>query len=299
VSGRVVVVGSINVDLVVRADHLPRPGETVLGGGFERHFGGKGANQAVAAARAGAEVTLIGAVGRDADGDASVAALEGEGVDCSRVRRVDAPTGVALIVVANGSGENQIAMAPGANAELTLSDLGMEETGVLLASLEVPLEVAMAAVADACHHGHITLLNPAPAQRLPESVFRYRPILVPNQHELPVAVGVEGWDAAVAEVARLGLTAVVTRGADGATLVAGGRAMDIPALLGANAIDTTGAGDTFCGVLATWLADGRPLEEAARAASVAAGLSVEVAGAREGMPSRDAILDAMKSSEAG
>ncbi len=288
----VVVVGSVNVDYVVHADHLPAPGETVLGGRFERHFGGKGANQAVAAARAGAEVTFVGAVGRDADGDASFAALEAEGIDVSRVRRVDAPTGVALIVVGR-DGENQIAVAEGANAELQIADLGMEQTGVLLASLEIPLEVALAAVVDACHRGRITVLNPAPAQLLTESVFRYRPILVPNEHELPVVFGVAGWDAAVAEVARLGLTAVVTRGERGATLLAGGRETHIPAVATVSAIDTTGAGDTYCGVLAAWLAEGRPLGEAARAAMVAAGLAVRVRGAREGMSTRDAILEAL------
>jgi ribokinase len=295
--GRVVVVGSINVDLVVATPRLPRPGETVLGGEFARHLGGKGANQAVAAARAGASVTMIGAVGRDADGDASVAALEAEGIDVSRIRRVAARTGVALIAVAP-DGENQIVVAPGANALVTADDASLPQMatgdGVLLACLEVPMAAVIAAVVAARRIGLQPIVNPAPAQQLPPEVLAARPILTPNEDELLALTGEADANAAVASLLDAGARAViVTRGAAGAFLADGsrrqqfgGRAVDV--------VDATGAGDAFSGVLAAWLAQGHPLDVATEAANAAAGLSVTRAGARGGMPSRAEIEAALR-----
>ena len=290
----VVVIGSINVDLVVTADRLPVPGETVLGGHFATHHGGKGANQAVAAARAGARVTMIGAVGSDDHGDHALAALAEEGIEVTRVRRTDGePTGVALIVV-GPRGENQIAVAPGANAALVLDD----EDRRRIAAGDVLLtnhEVAPAAVLEAlraARAGDVTaVLNPAPARALPAEVLALGPILTPNEHELVVAIGNDETDSALDELAaRHAGPIVVTQGPAGALLVDGDRRERFPGLPAPSVVDTTGAGDTFCGVLAAWLADGSSLDDAIRAANAAGALSVGAAGARSGMPGREEIV---------
>lgn len=293
---RVVVVGSINVDLVVTADHLPRPGETVLGGRYARHFGGKGANQAVAAARAGASVIMIGAVGSDPFGDESLAALAGEGIDVSRVRRVDQPTGMAIIAVA-ADGENQIVVAPGANAEVSADDGALAGLpmgpGVLLACLEVPMASVVAAVSAATRLGLTPVVNPAPARRLPPDLLAHRPILTPNEDELLAAAGADDVDTALDALDRAGAgPVVITRGPAGALLADGPRHFEFPARL-TRVVDATGAGDTFSGVLAAWLAEGRPIQEAVAAANAAAGLSVTQPGARGGMPARSAIEAAL------
>jgi ribokinase len=293
---RVVVIGSINVDLVVTADHLPRPGETVLGGHYARHFGGKGANQAVAAARAGASVVMVGAVGADRFGDESLDALAGEGVDVSRVRRVDQPTGVAIIAV-GADGENQIVVAPGANAHVSSEDAALaglaSDGGVLLACLEIPMTTVLAALDAATRLHLVPIVNPAPARRLPLELLAHRPILTPNEDELLTATGAATVEEALAafELAGAG-PVVVTLGASGALLAEGPRRITLPAQA-AKVVDATGAGDTFSGVLAAWLADGRSLAEAVAAATAAAGLSVSQPGARGGMPSRTAIEAAL------
>jgi len=294
---RVVVVGSINVDLVVATQRLPRPGETVLGGEFARHLGGKGANQAVAAARAGAAVTFIGAVGRDADGGESVAALQAEGIDVSRIRRVEQRTGVALIAVAP-DGENQIVVAPGANALVSADDASLPNLeagdGVLLACLEVPMAAVIAAVAAARRIGLQPVVNPAPARELPPGVLAAGPILTPNEEELLALTGEADAEAAVAWLLDAGARAViVTLGAAGALLAEGSRRLRLPGQA-ADVVDATGAGDAFSGVLAAWLAHGHPLEVATEAANFAAGVSVTRAGARGGLPSRVAIEAALR-----
>lgn len=288
---QVLVIGSINVDLVVAVPHLPRPGETVLGGRFARHFGGKGANQAVAAARAGAQVTMLGAVGRDAYGDESLAALAAEGIDVTKVRRVDELTGVALITVTS-DGENQIAVAPGANRLVADAEPDLPDPppgAVLLASLEVPMAAVAVAMRWALKHRLVIVLNPAPAQLLPVELLAGGPILTPNRGELLTATSASDPDAALLALQRTGAgPVIVTLGAAGALLVDGPQRSEIPARP-LTAVDATGAGDTFSGVLAAWLADGRPIKEAAQAANAAAGLSVTRAGARGGMPTRAEI----------
>ena len=286
--GRVIVVGSINVDLVVTAPHLPRPGETVSGGVFSRHLGGKGANQAVAAARSGASVAMIGAVGQDADGAESLAALEAEGIDISGVRRVEAPTGVAIIAVAP-NGENQIVVASGANALVSADDASMADLpagpGVLLCGFEVPMPAVIAAVEAAGRIGLQAIVNPAPAQPLAPALLKARIILTPNADELLTMTGSPDLEAGISSLITAGARAVVvTLGAEGALLAQGTQRRTIPAKA-AEVLDTTGAGDTFSGVLAAWLASGHDLEEAAVAANCAAGLSVTRHGARSGMPS--------------
>jgi ribokinase len=292
-SARVCIVGSVNVDLVVRAERLPQPGETVLGGRFEIHDGGKGANQAVAAARAGASVAMVGAVGADDHGRRALAALEAEGIDLAGVRRLDdQPTGVALISV-GPRGENQIVVAPGANGAFELDDADREviaSASVLVTNHEVPSVVVIDALRTAHGAGVTAILNPAPARALPAEVLALGPILTPNEHELVVAIGNDDTDAALDElVSRHDGPIVVTQGPAGALLVTRTGRERFPGRIADAVVDTTGAGDTFNGVLAAWLASGTSIEEAVRAANVAASLSVGAAGARGGMPGRGAI----------
>lgn len=287
------VVGSVNVDLVVAVDHLPAPGETVLGGRYSTYDGGKGANGAVAAARAGARVSFIGAVGIDDHGQRAEAALATEGIDLERLQRVEAePTGVALIVVGH-RGENQIAVAPGANVAWTLSDhdrARIRSADVLLTNHEVPLAVVADALRTAADAGITAILNPAPAHGLSSEVLALGPILTPNEHELVVAIGNDDPETALEELAaRHAGPIIVTQGPAGALLVADGREERFAGRRAPEVVDTTGAGDTFNGVLAAWLASGASLPDAIRAANIAASISVGAAGARGGMPSREAI----------
>lgn len=291
-NGRVTVVGSINVDLVVHAERLPLPGETVQGGRFAHSRGGKGANQAVAAARAGATVTMIGAVGNDAYGADAIQALRDEGIDVSRIRVVDEPTGVALIGV-GARGANAILLAPGANGALVEGDavLAGRDASVVLTSFEIPYEVALAAVRNARASGATPIVTPAPAHALSAELLALDPILVPNEHELTVMIGNDDSAAALAEVTRRTAgPVIVTQGAAGALLAHGERRERFnsrqPA---ASVVDTTGAGDAFVGTLAAWLADGRPLDEAIAAANAAGALSVSALGARDGLPDRSKI----------
>jgi ribokinase len=294
----VVVIGSINVDLVVAADHLPAPGETVSDGRFAIHDGGKGANQAVAAARAGADVSVIGAVGSDDHGERAVAALVSEGIDVSRVRRVESePTGVALVVV-GARGENQIAVAPGANATIELGEddrLAIARADVLLVSHEVPPAAVLGGVRAAREAGRIAILNPAPARALPAELLALGPIITPNEHELIVAIGNDDTAAALDELStRNGGPIIVTQGPAGALLAVGGSRERFDGYPADEVVDTTGAGDTFCGVLAAWLADGASLADGIRAANAAGSLSVGAHGARAGMPARPAIIERLE-----
>jgi ribokinase len=286
----VVVVGSVNADLVVRVPRLPGPGETVTGGTFARHGGGKGANQAVAAARLGARTALVGAVGDDDLGREAVAELAVEGVDVGAVARLEGvATGVALIAV-DEHGENQIAVASGANAALdgpsverAMAELG---GGVVLLSLEVG-DAALIAGARAAR---TAVLNPAPARELPAELLDAAPLLVPNAGEARDMTGEDDAGAAARGLhERTGAPVVVTLGARGALLVErGAEPVRIPAPR-VDAVDTTGAGDCLCGALAAEIARGAPLEAAAAFAVRAAALSTLAAGARAGMPSRAAV----------
>ncbi len=289
------MVGSINADLVVRSPRLPAPGETVLGGIYARHFGGKGANQAVAAARLGAAVTFVGAVGADDIGDESRADLIAEGIDVDRIGRIAAtPTGVALIVV-DETGENQIAVASGANAkvdarlvESALRDYEYATDGVMLANLEVPDEAVLASARMAATNGLRVVINPAPARALSDELVALGPILVPNRLEALTISGEADPEAAARALSRrTGAPVIVTLGADGALVLldAEAEAAHLPAPT-VRVVDTTGAGDTFVGALVAELALGRSLSEAARVAVRAAAMSVTAAGARDGMPTR-------------
>ncbi len=292
-SAHVVVIGSINVDFAVLADRLPRPGETVLGGQFATHDGGKGANQAVAAARGGARVSMIGAVGNDAHGERAIAALSTEGIDTSRIRTLHtASTGVALVAI-GPRGENQIVVAPGANAMLELDDEDRALIGsadAILTNHEIPATASIDALRVAHRDGITAILNPAPARALSAEILSLGPILTPNEHELVVAIGNNVTAAALDELAaRHSGPIIVTQGPAGALLVDGQRREHFEGRVPSSLVDTTGAGDTFCGVLAVWLAEGRSLDESIIAANAAGAISVSAAGAREGMPTREAL----------
>jgi ribokinase len=289
----VVVVGSVNADLVVSVARLPRAGETVTGGTFARHGGGKGANQAVAAARAGASVAMVGAVGADDLGDEALRELAAEGIDVAAVARLDGvPTGVAAIVV-DARGENFIAVASGANAELdaaTVAAAVPNGDGVVLLGHEIPDAAVVAGIRAARAAGRRVVLNPAPARRLADDLEGV--VLTPNSHEALALTGEHDVDAAARALAeRTGAPVLVTLGADGALLLDGGaERLPAPAV---EVVDTTGAGDAVNGALAAELAAGRPLREAVRFAMTAAALSTRAAGARAGMPRRDDVLAAL------
>ena len=302
-TGRVIVVSSVNVDLVVTVERLPGPGETVVGGRFERHHGGKGGNQAVAAARLGAATAFVGAVGGDAFGDDARAALAAEGIDLRGLTRIKAtPTGVALILV-DAAGENSIAVAGGANVALrpdhvrdALAALQPRAGDVLLVGHEIPTAVAREALRIGRESGATTILNPAPAGGLDPGTLELADVMTPNQVELAMLAGSLGGprdappgDAAAWVRERLSLEAIlVSVGPAGGLLVEAGRSTAIPAPV-VTVVDTTGAGDALNGALAAGLAGGMPLADASRRAVTAASLAVTRAGAREGMPRLDEL----------
>ncbi|MCE3553583.1 PfkB family carbohydrate kinase [Pseudonocardia sp. RS11V-5] len=299
VAPRVVVVGAVNVDMVVRAPRLPGPGETVVGPGVERFGGGKGANAAVAAARAGAEVRYVGAVGADDVGSGAVAELRAEGIDVGAVAVLEGvPTGVALIVV-DEAGENQIAVGGGANAAVDPEAVRSAVAGAagwagcVLVSTEIPEEAVAAAVESAAAQGIPCVVNSAPVLPVLGRLLRHGPVLTPNATEirdlaalLPAGDGpATEADRAAALARRTNAEVVVTLGGDGVLVVdPGGGTEHVPAHPVAEVRDTTGAGDTFNGVLAAGLAAGDPVVRAVRRAAVAAALSVAESGARSGMP---------------
>ncbi|WP_324650128.1 ribokinase [Georgenia sp. H159] len=290
--GRVVVVGSANVDLVVPVPRHPAGGETILGGDLTRHAGGKGANQAVAAARAGgAETTFIGAVGRDESGDLLLASLDGAGVRTDLVARVPGATGTALISVST-DGENTIIVAPGANSLVEVGGAQAErlaEADVVLAQLEVPLDVITAAAA-ARRPGALFVLNAAPSRELPPEVWDAVDVLVVNEHEAADLAGRQDEPAALAAdlLAHVGAV-VVTLGAQGSLVAERDRDPVTVAAFPVEPVDTTGAGDTYCGVLAAALARGAGLPAAARLAAAAGALATTAAGAQEAVPTAAAV----------
>jgi ribokinase len=281
---RVAVVGALNVDLVVQIERLPGPGETVTDGAFSRHQGGKGGNQAVGAARAlgdAGDVVMICSVGTDDMGQDALAALRTEGIALEPAQILDRPTGVALILV-DGNGENQIAVAPGANEAMAppavRDALERSSPTVVLASLEVS-DAAVVEAAAWCHDRDVPfVLNPAPMNAaLVHQLQDQIAYLIPNEHELEDLGGPVP-----------GVVVIETRGPEG-VIIHGPDGDEHVAAADARPVDTTGAGDCFCGVFAAGLAEGRPLREAVKRAVVAAGMSVTVTGAREGMPDRDRL----------
>ena len=293
---RVLVVGSANIDFTVAAPRLPRPGETVTDGTLLVNHGGKGANQAVAARRLGADVRLIGCVGRDAFGAAIRAALAGEGIGVEGLaERPAAATGTALIVV-DPTGENQITVAPGANRTLTPDDLHAREADfawadVVACQLEVPIKCVATALTLARAQGAVTILNPAPVPATPiGDLFRRVDYLTPNSGEaerlsgVPVT-GLGAADEAARALLRAGAgTVIVTLGGNGA-VAQGVESVHVEAFR-VDVVDTTGAGDAFNAGLAVAVAEGRPLREALRFAAAAAALACTRRGAQPSLPTR-------------
>jgi ribokinase len=289
----VVIVGSVNVDLLVAAERLPGRGETVLGRRLERYGGGKGANAAVAAARLGAKARLVAAVGDDDLGREALAELRQEGVDLEGVSKVsDEATGAALIVV-DGSGDNQIAVGAGANATLAPDRVrralegALDRAGSLLVSLEVPHEAVRAAVDAGRERGVPVVVDPAPARASALELAAFGPIFTPNAGEARELTGeADKRRAAAALTRRTGAPVIVTDGSEGALLLeeSGAELLTLPAPSGVAAVDTTGAGDTFSGALATRMAAGDDLRVAAGFAVAAGACAIRARGARSGMP---------------
>ncbi len=296
-SSSVVVLGSINTDLVIRTPNLPQPGETVIGGEFYQVPGGKGANQAVAASRSGGmPVRFLGAVGNDAFGEQSLKSLAESDVSTEHIVRVDCASGVALIMV-DHSGENSISVASGANAHLTpeyvqgIGDEVFSSPGVFLACLESPVDSVAAGLKRAKSAGQTTILNPAPANVdvLEDDTLSCVDILTPNESELAQLasrpVGSESEiEAAARSLLELGVSLViVTRGRAGASII-GPTSVEHVSAFEVEAIDTTAAGDVFNGVLAASLASDVDLRVAVRRANAAAAVSVTCRGAQSSIP---------------
>ena len=295
-AGGLVVIGAINVDLVVSGAALPRPGETVTDGELSQHHGGKGGNQATAAARVldeAGRVAMLGAVGDDDMGHAARTALEAEGIDVANVAVVaGSPTGVALIAVDQG-GQNQISVAPGANRDLGDPTEALEGSrpALVLASCEVPFETLSAAAAW-CGTNHVAfVLNPAPIHPMLRELLEHTAVVTPNHGEVTKLAPTSGDAVEAAHALRErtpGLTVLVTMGEAGAYLLDDDGETGIPAP-NVHTVDSTGAGDCLNGVLAAGLLERRSIREAAARAVAAATMSTAVAGAREGMPTRQEL----------
>ena len=303
-SDNVVVIGSSNTDMIVKTPHIPRPGETILGGTFTTAAGGKGANQAVACARAGGQVTFVARLGSDMFGDQALKGFRQDGINVDYVTKDDsAPSGVALIVV-DDKGENSIAVASGANGNLSVSDVEaaaevIKQASIVLMQLETPVETIEAAAALAAESGVKVILNPAPAQPLSDKLLKKISILTPNETEAEMLTGVavqnetEAAKAAQALMDKGVTSVIITLGAAGAYVCSHEFRGTVPGFK-VDPVDTTAAGDTFNGTLAVALAGGRPLAEAVTFANAAAAISVTTLGAQPSAPNKETIEQFLK-----
>jgi ribokinase len=295
----ILVVGSSNTDMVIKADHLPAPGETILGGNFFMNPGGKGANQAVAAARSGGNVTLITKTGNDVFGREAVQIFEQEGINTSHIfSDPDNPSGVALITV-DKTGENCIVVASGANATLSPQDLQSVEkviahSSVVLMQMEIPVETVAYVARVAKENNVPVVLNPAPACALPDSLLRNISIITPNETEAEILTGIKVTGIETAEKAARALngkginTVIVTLGAKGALIFHEDVFTHVPGIA-VSAVDTTAAGDVFNGALVVALSEGRAIQEAVSFACKAAAISVTRLGAQASAPHKKEI----------
>ena len=296
----IVVIGSINLDLTATVTRLPAPGETVPGSAFVTAPGGKGANQALAAARAGAEVRMVGAVGKDSFAAEATALLTEAGVDLSSLSQSHASTGTALIMVEE-KGENIIAVVPGANASVLPGDIAkamLTEGDILLLQHEIPLRTVEAALDAAAEAGATSVLNIAPYRAEASGFAKKAAIMVANETEFDLyaadtALSGDSREARMKTFAAgHGKTAIVTLGADGVLVATPGDFFSVPAMK-ITPVDTVGAGDTFCGYLAAGLAEGLALRDAVRQASVAGSLACLKSGAQPSIPRRQEVVDTL------
>ena len=292
----IIVFGSINVDLVCRVARTPGPGETVRGSDYALIPGGKGANQALAARRAGAVVRLFGAIGTDGMAPVALSELAPAGVDLAGVARLDGATGLAIITV-DDRGENAIVVSPGANARAKASTIGAGAFGprdTLLLQMEVPFAESLAATKRARAAGARVVFSLAPYAALPAEDIAAFDIVIVNEHEAAdlarhLGVSAKGADATTTALARrLGRTVIATLGPEGAVAATDSQVIRVPSLP-VTAVDTTGAGDTFCGVLAAFLDEGADLRSAMAKAAIAGSLAVTKAGAQPSFPTRAEI----------
>ncbi|MBK4347564.1 ribokinase [Lacisediminihabitans changchengi] len=291
----VTIVGSANIDIVYGVERIPGPGETLLASSAARYPGGKGLNQTVAAARAGAPTTFIGAVGHDEFGEELLATLTDDQIDTSLLRRSTRATGQAFIMV-DANAENAIVVSPGANADVTaLTDSDracLQSTGVLLMQLEIPLDTVREAAAVAHAARATVMLNAAPAHALPAQLLADLDVLIVNEHEACLIGASDDLATASATLAALVPRVIVTLGAAGCALYEDGAEVGRVAAPRVAAVDTTGAGDTFCGAFAAAISDGAAYGDAAEFATHAAALSVQALGAVPSIPVRAAIEEA-------
>jgi ribokinase len=291
---KILVVGSINMDLVVRVPQIPKPGETVIGGDFETFPGGKGANQAVAASRMGGEVTMVGRVGNDDFGNSLIQGLIEDRVRTTYViKDSEASTGIAMIAV-DPSGQNIIMVASGANAKVSAEDVNnarelMREADLLLVQLECPLETVSRAIDLAKAYEVDVVLNPAPAQPLSEGLLSKVDYLTPNETELALLSGEPDVERSIEILRGWGVrNLIITLGANGARVVNEGLDQYFPSFE-ITAIDATAAGDAFNGALAVGLAEGKPLSEAVRYGTAAGALAATRRGAQPSLPQREDV----------
>ena len=297
---RVVIVGSANMDLVVNVDRHPHIGETILGGKFDTIPGGKGANQAVAAARMGAQVTLIGRVGKDGFGKELRASAAQDGIEISFLKEDELEaSGVALITVDAG-GQNTIVVASGANQRLTPNDLqaamgAISNAKVMVTQLESPLETVRAALTLAKEYHLQAVLNPAPAQVLDQEILALVDYLIPNEHEVLLLAGENSLEPAIEKLRGSGVSnLIITLGEKGALIVSPAGRKHIPAYH-VKAVDTVAAGDAFVGAFAAGLAEGMPVDDAVTLGNAAAAISVTRRGAQPSIPTRQEVEAFLKS----
>jgi ribokinase len=297
---KIIVAGSMNMDMVVKTSHIPKPGETVLGGSFFMNPGGKGANQAIAVARLGGDAAFIGKIGDDIFGKQSAQLFDEEGVNTlGIVSDVALPSGIALITV-DKNGENSIVVAPGANANLQPADVEKAfgyypDAEILLIQLEIPMETVAYTAKRAKRQGMQIILNPAPANDLPAETFQLIDIMTPNENEAEMLSGVRITDIEHAREAALKIQAkgathvIITMGKQGAAVLEDNDFFHVPAPH-VETLDTTAAGDVFNGALAVALSEGKPLREATDFACRAAAIAVTRLGAQASIPYRNEVL---------
>lgn len=294
---KILVIGSINMDYVCTVDELPKKGETLLSNGFVDSGGGKGANQAVAARRLGAEVAMIGAVGKDVSGDKLIDSLRKEGINVDYIKRVDIPTGNAIVTV-DKNGDNTIVVYSGANFQvdeelINSCEAVIEENDFIILQLEIPMNTVLYSAKLAKKHGKKVVLNPAPAKELPKEIYEYIDYITPNETELARITGIDDVKLASKELINRGAkNVVVTLGEKGSYYLGDGE-LEVESFK-IEAVDTTAAGDSFNGALAVALGEGKSIEEALKYANAVGALTTTKIGAQVSLPYKEEVKEFLK-----